>query len=77
MPDVSRINKEEIRSDQITRKTKIGLGGGERRGRLWHVIEPFVAVGHARRAARRGSEHPVLRGDVSLATEVMAASWLG
>ena len=36
-------------------------------GRLGNVIEPFVAVGHTRRAARGGSEHPVLRGDVSLA----------
>ena len=65
--NVSRINKEEIGSDQITRKTKFGSGGGERGDGLWHVIEPFVKVGHARRAARGGSERPMLRADASLA----------
>ena len=58
---------KNINSDQITWKNELGSGGGEHRGRLRHVIERVAATGHARPAARGGSERAVLRADVSLA----------
>ena len=54
---VSRINNEENQfRSKSQEKYAVGSGGCERRGSLWHVIEPLVATGYARPAARTGSE---------------------